>query len=55
MIGWSGSPWFTGSSWRVGRRRSTSVDARYDNGVAVSWVAEGELVALADAPRSESI
>ena len=32
-----------------------SVDARYDNGVAVSWLAESELVALADAPRSESI
>ena len=32
-----------------------SVDARYDNGVAVSWVAEEELVALAQAPRSESI
>ena len=32
-----------------------SVDARYDNGVAVSWVAEGELVALVGAPGSESI
>jgi cell division septal protein FtsQ len=32
-----------------------AVDARYDNGVAVSWVAEEELVALARAPRSESI
>ena len=32
-----------------------SVDARYDNGVAVSWVAEEELVALADVPGSESI
>jgi cell division protein FtsQ len=32
-----------------------SVDARYDNGVAVSWVAAEKLVALAQAPRSESI
>jgi cell division protein FtsQ len=32
-----------------------SVDARYDNGVAVSWVAEKELVALVQAPRLESI
>jgi cell division protein FtsQ len=32
-----------------------SVDARYDNGVAVSWVAQEELVALAGEPRSESI
>ncbi len=29
-----------------------SVDARYDNGVAVSWVAEEALLALAQAPRS---
>ena len=32
-----------------------AVDARYDNGVAVSWVSEAELVASAEAPRSESI
>jgi cell division protein FtsQ len=32
-----------------------TVDARYDNGVAVSWALEPELVARADAPRSESI
>lgn len=32
-----------------------SVDARYDNGVAVSWVADAELVALARTPGSESI
>lgn len=32
-----------------------SVDARYDNGVAVRWVADEKLVALARASRSESI
>jgi cell division protein FtsQ len=32
-----------------------AVDARYDNGVAVSWTLESELVAAAEAPRSESI
>ncbi len=32
-----------------------SVDARYDNGVAVRWIAEAELVALAETPTSESI
>ena len=31
------------------------VDARYDNGVAVRWARETELVASAEAPRSESI
>ena len=32
-----------------------AVDARYDNGVAVRWVQEPELVAATDATRSESI
>ena len=35
-----------------------AVDARYDNGIAVSWLTQagtGSLVATADAPRSESI
>ena len=32
-----------------------TVDARYDNGVAVRWVPERELVAATDGTRSESI
>jgi len=40
----------------VGRAEQIKVvDARYDNGVAVSWAVEPELVANAGAPRSESI